>query len=51
MDLVIKVAEISVLEKGNATKILEWFKDHRDDEYAKVLEKVVKESRKKLTLR
>jgi len=30
------------VEKGNPAKILEWFKSHRDDEYASILEQVVK---------
>ncbi|MFH1773567.1 MAG: hypothetical protein ABH874_01215 [Methanobacteriota archaeon] len=40
-----------ISEKGNALKILEWFKLHKDEEFAKVLESTVKRSREKLALR
>ncbi len=43
--------KVSVVEKGNAAKILEWFKKHRDEEYADILDEVVKGSRKRLNLR
>jgi len=43
--------KVSVLEKGDAAKILEWFKKHKDEEYADILEEVVKESRKGFNLR
>jgi len=43
--------KISVMEKGDAAKILEWFKEHKDKEFADILEGVVKESRKELSLR
>lgn len=39
-----------VSEKGNALKLLEWFKSHKDEEFAKVLEGAVKKSRKELSL-
>ncbi len=43
--------KVSILEKGNAAKLLEWFKAIKDEEYADILERVLKESRKNLTLR
>jgi len=43
--------KISVVEKGNASKILKWFKTHKDEEYANLLEEVVKKSREELSLR
>lgn len=44
------MTKVAITEKGDAKKILEWFKAHKDDEYATILEKTVKESRDKLTL-
>ena len=41
----------TLVEKGNPAKILEWFKSHRDDEYASILERVVEDAREKMTLR
>jgi hypothetical protein len=41
----------TVVEKGNAKKILEWFRNHKDEEFASILEDVVAESRKELSLR
>jgi hypothetical protein len=43
--------ELSIVEKGDAAKILDWFKRHTDVEYADLLEEVVRESRKELKLR
>lgn len=43
--------KFSVLEKGNAAKVLEWFKSHKDEGYAEALEEVVKKSRRELALR
>ncbi len=43
--------EVSILEKGNAARLLEWFKANKDEEYADILERVLEESRKNLTLR
>ena len=43
--------KISVVEKGNATKMLKWFRTHKDGEYADILRDVVKESRDRLFLR
>ena len=43
--------KISIIEKGDAARILGWFKEHKDEEFADVLEEVVKESRKELSLR
>lgn len=43
--------KFSVGEKGNAAKVLEWFKGHKDLGYAEALEEVVKESRRELALR
>jgi|GEM_PF-3541217 len=40
----------AIMEKGNIVKILKWFKAHSDEEYADILEEVVKESRNKLSL-
>ena len=40
-----------VSEKGNALKILEWFKSHKDEEFAEVLEAAVKKGRRELSLR
>jgi len=48
--LVIAV-KVSIVEKGDAAKILEWFKRHKDEEYADILEGVVKECRKDFNLR
>ncbi len=45
------MGKVVMVEKGNAAKILEWFKKHKDEEYADILSKVVEESRDKLLLR
>jgi hypothetical protein len=39
-----------VLEKGNALKILEWFRLHKDEGYANIVERAVKKSREELAL-
>lgn len=41
----------AVFEKGNAIRILEWFSIHKDEEYADILESVVKHGREKIALR
>jgi hypothetical protein len=43
--------KIFIVEKGNAAKILKWFRSHKDEEYADILEDVVNESRDRLSLR
>jgi len=43
--------KVSIVEKGDAAKILEWFKKHKDEGYADILEEVVKECRKEFNLR
>ncbi len=40
-----------ILEKGDVKRILEWFKLHKDEEYADILEGAVKEHREEFTLR
>jgi len=45
------MVRLSIIEKGDVAKVLEWFKSHRDDEYADILGKTVKENRDKLLLR
>ncbi len=45
------MVRVLTLEKGDAGKILDWFKMHKDEEYADILERIVKESREKLNLR
>ncbi len=38
--------KVSIVEKGDAAKILKWFKKHKDEKYADILEEVVKEFRR-----
>ena len=40
----------SVIEKGEAAGIHKWFKKHKDEKYADILEKVVKDMRDNLSL-
>ena len=42
--------KISVV-KGNTTKILKWFRTHKDEEYANILRDVVNENRDRFSLR
>lgn len=45
------MSKITIVERGDAKKVLEWFKFHKDEEYAAILEEIVKDSRDELTLR